>query len=87
MKISDVVSYAFGAIRLRKLRAGLTTLGVVIGIAAIVALLSISQGLQISITSQLQSGFATDTLIVSTGGGFASGFGGPMGPAESEFQL
>jgi len=33
MKVGDVFSYAFGAIRLRKLRAGLTTLGVVIGIA------------------------------------------------------
>lgn len=68
MKVNDIFSYAFGAIRLRKLRAGLTTLGVVIGIAAIVALLAISQGLQVTITNQLQSGFATDTLIVSTGG-------------------
>jgi putative ABC transport system permease protein len=69
MKTSDIFSYAFGAIRLRKLRAGLTTLGVVVGIAAIVALLSISQGLQSTITEQLQAGFATDTLIVSVGGG------------------
>ena len=69
MKVGDVFSYAFSAIRLRKLRAGLTTLGVVIGIAAIVALLSISQGLQVTITDQLQSGFVTDALIVSTGGG------------------
>ena len=38
MKLMDIFSYAFGAIRLRKLRAALTTLGVVIGIAAIVAL-------------------------------------------------
>ncbi|MCK4478277.1 ABC transporter permease [Candidatus Bathyarchaeota archaeon] len=73
MKVSDIFSYAFGAIRLRKLRAGLTTLGVVIGIAAIVALLSISQGLQDTITGQLQAGFATDTLIVSPGGGFMMG--------------
>lgn len=75
MKASDILSYAFGAIRLRKLRAGLTTLGVVVGIAAIVALLSISQGLQSTITGQLQAGFATDTLIVSVGGGFNLGAG------------
>ena len=73
MKAGDVFSYAFGAIRLRKLRAGLTTLGVVIGIAAIVALLAISQGLQVTITDQLESGFVTDALIVSAGGG--QGFG------------
>jgi len=53
MRARDVFGYSFSAIRLRKLRAGLTTLGVVIGIAAIVALLSITQGLQNTITSQL----------------------------------
>jgi putative ABC transport system permease protein len=83
MKIRDVLSYSFSAIRLRKLRAGLTTLGVVIGIAAIVALLSITQGLQAAITRQLQTGFATDTLIVSTGGGFGGAFGGATGGATS----
>ncbi|MGQ9624412.1 MAG: ABC transporter permease [Candidatus Bathycorpusculaceae bacterium] len=67
MKATDIFSYAFSAIKLRKLRAGLTTLGVVIGIAAIVALLSITQGLQATITTQLQKGFATNTLIVSAG--------------------
>ncbi|MGB9853982.1 MAG: ABC transporter permease [Candidatus Bathyarchaeales archaeon] len=72
MKTKDVFSYAFSAIKLRKLRAGLTTLGVVIGIAAIVALLSITQGLQVAIAGQLQKGFATDTLIVSTGGGLGA---------------
>jgi len=66
MKTRDIVSYAFSAIRLRKLRAGLTTLGVVIGIAAIVALLSLGQGFQNSITAQFQKGFATNTLIVSS---------------------
>jgi len=89
MKSGDIFGYAFGAIRLRKLRAGLTTLGVVIGIAAIVALLSISQGLQVTITDQLQSGFATDTLVVSPGGGGAfSGFGGGIGGGSgSDFSL
>lgn len=86
MKVSDVFSYAFGAIRLRKLRAGLTTLGVVIGIAAIVALLAISQGLQVTITNQLQSGFATDTLIVSTGGGNQFGPGAGL-VSDTDFTL
>ena len=86
MKVGDVFSYAFGAIRLRKLRAGLTTLGVVIGIAAIVALLAISQGLQATITDQLQSGFVTDTLIVSTGGGQRFGPGAGL-VSETDFAL
>ena len=78
MKARDIFSYAFGTIKLRKLRAGLTTLGVVIGIAAIVALLSLGQGFQNSITAQFQKGFATNTLIVSS-----QSFGG----AGSSFQL
>ncbi|MGB9671834.1 MAG: ABC transporter permease [Candidatus Bathyarchaeales archaeon] len=73
MNVADVLSYAFSAIKLRKLRAALTTLGVVIGIAAIVALLSFSQGFQDTITTQLQKGFATKTLIVSPRGGLGGG--------------
>ena len=87
MRVPDVFSYSFSAIKLRKLRAALTTLGVVIGIAAIVALLSITQGLQTTITSQLERGLSADTLIVvpgssalgggEGGGGFGGGgFGG-----------
>lgn len=88
MNLGDIFSYSFSAIRLRKLRAGLTTLGVVIGIAAIVALLSITQGLQATITRQLQTGFATNTLIVSVGGGFGGAFGqSPNGATSSGFTL
>ena len=87
MKAQDVLSYSFGAIRLRKLRAGLTTLGVVIGIAAIVALLSITQGLQSTITGQLQRGFATDTLIVTAGRGFGAAANGGVNTGGSGFIL
>ena len=76
MKTIDVFGYSFSAIKLRKLRAALTTLGVVIGIAAIVALLSITQGLQASITGQLNQGLSADTLIVSPGSGGGVGAGG-----------
>jgi putative ABC transport system permease protein len=98
MKTFDIFGYAFSAIRLRKLRAALTTLGVIIGIAAIVALLSITQGLQTTITNSLQQGLSTNTLIVtagtsalatatSGGGGFgargSSGGGGGFGLGAS----
>lgn len=70
MKARDTLGYSFSAIRLRKLRSSLTTLGIVIGIAAIVALMSFTQGFQVTITTQFQQGFATDTLVVSSGGLF-----------------
>ena len=93
MKVSDVFGYSYSAIKLRKLRATLTTLGVVIGIAAIVALLSITQGLQTTITDQLERGLSADTLIVvpgssalggGTGGG---GLGGGIGSGGSSAPL
>jgi len=74
----DIFGYSFNAIRLRKLRAALTTLGVVIGIAAIVALLSITQGLEASLTTQLNEGLTADTLVVTAGRGLA-GFAGGAG--------
>jgi putative ABC transport system permease protein len=80
MKTVDIFGYSFSAIKLRKLRAALTTLGVVIGIAAVVALLSITQGLQATITGQLNQGLSANTLIVTPGsGGFLSGAGGGAG--------
>jgi putative ABC transport system permease protein len=94
MKVPDVFSYSFSAIKLRKLRAALTTLGVVIGIAAIVALLSITQGLQTTITDQLERGLAADTLIVvpgsnalGGGAGDGGGFGGGMGGGSTSAPL
>lgn len=76
MKTIDVFGYSFSAIKLRKLRAALTTLGVIIGIAAIVALLSITQGLQATITTQLNQGLSADTLIVTAGSGSTLSGGG-----------
>jgi putative ABC transport system permease protein len=98
MKATDIFGYSFSAIKLRKLRAALTTLGVVIGIAAIVALLSITQGLQATITNQLNQGLSANTLIVTPssggifgggggGGGFGGGGGGGGGSESSGFKL
>jgi putative ABC transport system permease protein len=94
MKVQDVFSYSFSAIKLRKLRAALTTLGVIIGIAAIVALLSITQGLQTTITGQLERGLAADTLIVvpgsnalGGGAGEGGGIGGGLGGSSTSAPL
>lgn len=66
MRTIDILSYAFSAIKLRKFRTGLTALGIVIGIAAIVAFLSLGQGFQNSITRQFETGFSTNTLTIYT---------------------
>jgi putative ABC transport system permease protein len=69
MKAYDVFGYSFNAIKLRKLRAALTTLGVIIGITAIVALLSITQGFQVGLTNELNQGLSANSFIVMPGGG------------------
>jgi putative ABC transport system permease protein len=57
-------SIALGAIRANKLRSVLTTLGIIIGVAAVVAVVAIVQGLQHQISSQLQEMGSTFVQIV-----------------------
>ncbi|MCL2134030.1 MAG: ABC transporter permease [Candidatus Bathyarchaeota archaeon] len=76
MRAVNVLSYSFSAIKLRKFRSALTILGVAIGITAIVALLSVTQGLQATITDDLNQGLSANSLIVMPG---SSGQGGDSG--------
>ncbi|MBN2259779.1 MAG: ABC transporter permease [Clostridiales bacterium] len=80
MLIKDVFSYALGSIKRRKVRKGLSILGVTIGIAAIISIVSLSSGFQSLVNSQFEQGFSSDTLIVTTQSiSFAD--------TESDFQL
>jgi putative ABC transport system permease protein len=54
---------AFGALRANMMRSMLTTLGIIIGVAAVVAVVSVVQGLQFTITEQLQGVGATFMVI------------------------
>ncbi len=69
--INDYFNIALNNIRHRKLRAWLTIFGIVIGVAAIIALISLSLGLQASIEEQFES-FGSDRILIS-----AKGFQGP----------
>ena len=61
-----------------KLRSGLTLLGIVIGVAAVISLMAIGQGVQQSITSRIES-LGSNLIFVqpgeSSGGGLGGGFG------------
>jgi putative ABC transport system permease protein len=77
MKIRRVLLGTFTSLNANKLRTGLTILGIVIGVAAVIAMLSVGQGAQNSITSSI-SNIGTNLLFVSAGsrsrfegGGFA----------------
>ncbi len=66
----ELFQVAFKNLRSRRLRSFLTILGVVIGIAAIVALISIGESLNQSVTKQFEQ-LGTRTLTVTPGGGLA----------------
>jgi putative ABC transport system permease protein len=66
MKIARVLRETFTSLSANKLRTGLTVLGIVIGVAAVIAMMSIGQGAQKSITEQINS-IGTNVLYVSAG--------------------
>jgi putative ABC transport system permease protein len=85
MKLSKSLKLAVNILVHSKLRTWLTILGIVIGIAAVVAIVSIGEGMQEGVESHL-GGLGADLITISPGGGRASaGFRGPPGgPGGSE---
>lgn len=67
--LQDSFRYAAKSLRHRRLRSWLTVIGVFIGIAAVVALISLGQGLEQAIVSEFSS-LGTDRLTISARGGF-----------------
>lgn len=80
MKFLDLLRLIFGNLSRRKARVALTAIGVVIGTAAVVILVSLAIGLQKSATDSLYGiGDLTQIDVMPTyGGGFGGGGGGPF---------
>ena len=66
MKIGQYFSEAIRSLLASKLRSGLTILGIVIGVASVIAMLAVGRGAQASINSSIQS-IGTNLLFVSSG--------------------
>jgi putative ABC transport system permease protein len=73
-----IIRVAFRALVRNKMRAALTMLGIIIGVAAVIAMVSIGQGASASVQAQIDS-IGTNLLFVSAGaqnvGGVRSGTG------------
>ena len=65
MNLSESLLSAFDSLRANKLRALLTMLGVIIGVAAVIALLSIGNGVSASINSEITA-IGTNLILIST---------------------
>src|SRR3954453_17861366 len=81
------IRVALRALRKNKLRAGLTVLGVVIGIAAVTTMVSIGQSATALVQGQLQA-FGTNVIAVfpapGRGGGLREQAVPPLPAADSE---
>ncbi len=64
MDFSENFRIALRALRANNMRSILTTLGIIIGVAAVIAVVSIVQGLQFMITKELQGVGATYVMVL-----------------------
>ncbi|PIN75063.1 hypothetical protein COV18_04875 [Candidatus Woesearchaeota archaeon CG10_big_fil_rev_8_21_14_0_10_37_12] len=71
--MKDYLALVLGSLKKRILRTMLTALGIIIGIAAVVALISLGQGMADAINAQF-SGVGADKIIIQ---GATAGFGPP----------
>lgn len=67
MKILPAIIEALESLSANKLRSGLTIIGIVIGVAAVIAIVSIGRGAEDTITGSIQ-GIGTNLLFVFRGG-------------------
>jgi putative ABC transport system permease protein len=83
MRFSDLVVETLHSLTSNKVRSGLTILGIVVGIASVIAMVAIGRGSQASIEQSVQSA-GSNLLTVSPSAGGAQG--GGMRMAASEVQ-
>ncbi len=66
MNVLESLRIALRALAANKLRAVLTMLGIIIGVAAVIALLSLGEGVQSTVESQIQ-GIGANLLVIFSG--------------------
>jgi putative ABC transport system permease protein len=69
MNIIQSIRLALQGLTANKLRSGLTMLGIIIGVAAVIALVAVGQGAQASVTQRFQS-LGSNLLVISPGAAF-----------------
>src|SRR5581483_8142933 len=82
MTIAEALRLALRRLRANKVRSGLTGLGVIIGVAAVVALMAVGQGAQRSLTDRI-AGLGTNLLSVQAGGNTGGFIRGAAGSATT----
>ncbi len=78
----DLLQETFWSLSSNKVRSGLTMLGIVIGIASVITMVSIGQGAQASIASSIQS-IGSNLIIVRPGAQRTAGVSGGAGSSAT----
>ena len=86
MSLGELLRLALSRLRTSRLRAALTMLGVIIGVASVVALVGVGQGTTSNITNRLSS-LGTNLLTISPTGGGASSGSLTLGDADAIAEL
>jgi len=84
MKLMESFRIAIKALNANKVRSALTMLGVIIGVAAVILLVSIGTGVQSQVTGQI-SGLGSNLLFAFPGSFEGGGGGGPGGGITKQF--
>jgi putative ABC transport system permease protein len=72
MRFAEILRVALGSLGATKLRALLTTLGIVIGTGAVITMIALGSGAQAAVEAQLDA-LGTDRLSISPGQSYAHG--------------
>ncbi len=78
----DILKETFWSLSSNKVRSGLTMLGIVIGIASVITMVSIGQGAQASIATSIQS-IGSNLIIVRPGAQRSGGVSGGAGSSAT----
>jgi putative ABC transport system permease protein len=82
MNTSDIILTAISAILANKLRSILTVLGIIIGVAAVISVMSIGEGARAEITAKIE-GLGTNLIFVRPGAAVENGVKSEQGTAPT----
>ena len=83
MKLTDIAAYSFNSLKKREIRSWLTILGIVIGIAAVVSLLTIGGAFNKEVNAQLDK-LGSSTVFVAPISSSSSAFGSSYQPSAGK---
>lgn len=83
MTTRDLFEETYAALSANKVRSGLTVLGIVIGIASVIALVAIGQGAQASVQASIES-IGSNLIEVLPGASKQLGYGGSSGRGSAK---